>query len=155
MTKEYVFNAISEIEELAKKEGLDLFPTVFEIVDRDIMLEGCSYGLPVRGRHWSYGRSYVQQKLYGEMGLSKVYEIVFNNNPSYAFLLDTNPDVINIMVGAHVFGHVHFFKNNIAFQGSDRSMIFRAAERASRIDKYIENRLIKIVVYFNNKDRII
>jgi stage V sporulation protein R len=42
------------------------------------------------------------------------------------------------MVAAHVFGHVHFFKNNIMFQKSDRNMVHRAAERATRIDKYIE-----------------
>jgi len=138
MGKEFVMKSIKDIEEMARNEGLDFFPTVFEYVNRDIMLEACSYGLPVRARHWSYGRSYDHQKIYGEMGLSKVYEIVFNNDPSYAFLLDTNPDVINIMVGAHVFGHVHFFKHNVMFKGSDRNMIHRAAERAARIDDYIE-----------------
>jgi stage V sporulation protein R len=136
--KDYVMNAIKDIEVLAKQEGLDFFPTIFEFVDKDIMLEGCTYGLPRRSRHWSYGRSYQQQKLYGEMGFSKVYEIVFNNDPAYAFLLNTNPDVINIMVGAHVFAHCHFFKRNVMFQGSDRNMIYRAAERATRVDKYIE-----------------
>jgi stage V sporulation protein R len=138
MGQEYVLKAIEEIEILARQEGLDFFSTIFEFVDKDIMLEGCSYGLPVRARHWSYGRSYQHQKLYGEMGFSKVYEIVFNNDPSYAFLLNTNPDIINIMVGAHVFGHVHFFKNNTMFKKSDKSMIYRAAERATRVDQYIE-----------------
>lgn len=129
---------IKDIEQLARDSGLDFFPTVFELVNRDIMLEACSYGLPVRARHWSYGRSYQHQKIYGEMGFSKVYEIVFNNNPSYAFLLDTNPDIINIMVAAHVYGHVHFFKHNVMFKNSDRNMIHRAAERAARVDQYIE-----------------
>jgi len=138
MGQEYVFKAIKDMEELARKEGLDFFPTIFEYVNRDIMLEACSYGLPVRARHWSYGRSYDHQKIYGEMGLSKVYEIVFNNDPSYAFLLNTNLDVINIMVAAHVFGHVHFFKHNHMFKGSDRNMIYRAAERAARVDDYVE-----------------
>lgn len=138
MGQEYVSKAIKDIEELAREEGLDFFPTIFEFVDKDIMLEACSYGLPVRARHWSYGRSYDHQRIYGEMGLSKVYEIVFNNDPSYAFLLNTNPDIINIMVAAHVYGHVHFFKHNCMFQGSDRNMIYRAAERAARVDDYIE-----------------
>lgn len=138
MGKDNVLNKIAEIKDLATESGLDFFPVIFEFVNRDIMLEACSYGLPVRARHWSYGRSYQHQKVYGEMGLSKVYEIVFNNDPSYAFLLDTNPDIINIMVGAHVFGHVHFFKHNVMFKKSDRNMIYRAAERASRVDKYIE-----------------
>jgi len=138
MGRDYVLKAIADVEEMAKEMGLDFFPTIFEFVDKTIMLEACSYGLPVRARHWSYGRSYQHQKLYGEMGFSKVYEIVFNNDPSYAFLLNNNPDIINIMVGAHVFGHVHFFKNNVVFQGSDRSMIYRSAERATRVDKHIE-----------------
>jgi len=100
---------INEIEDLAKEHGLDFYPTVFEVVTRDIMLEACSYGLPKRCRHWSYGRSYLHNRVYGEMGLAKVYEIVFNNDPTYAFLLNTNPDIINIMVAAHVYGHAHFF----------------------------------------------
>lgn len=138
MSTQELAQRIKDMEQLARDSGLDFFPTVFEVVDRDIMLEACSYGLPVRARHWSYGRSYQHQKIYGEMGYSKVYEIVFNNNPSYAFLLNTNPDIINIMVAAHVYGHVHFFKNNVMFQKSDRNMIHRAAERATRIDQYIE-----------------
>lgn len=103
--KKELLNRIQDMEKLASEIGLDFFPTIFEVVDRDIMLEACSYGLPVRSRHWSYGRTYQQQKIYGEMGLSKVYEIVFNNDPSYAFLMNTNKDAINIMVAAHVFGH--------------------------------------------------
>jgi len=138
MGQEYVTKKIIDIEELAKEEGLDFFPTIFEFVDKDIMLEACSYGLPCRARHWSYGRSYDHQRVYGEMGLSKVYEIVFNNDPAYAFLLNTNPDIINIMVAAHVYGHVHFFKHNCMFESSDKSMIYRAAERAARIDDHIE-----------------
>ncbi len=129
---------IKELEQLAKDSGLDFFPTIFELVSREIMLEACSYGLPVRSRHWSYGRSYQHQKLYGEMGFSKVYEIVFNNDPAYAFLLETNPDIINVMVAAHVYGHCHFFKHNIMFKNSDRNMVYRAAERAARVDQYIE-----------------
>jgi len=105
MSQDNVLQQIKDIEQLAKNSGLDFIPVIFEFVNRDIMLEACTYGLPTRSRHWSYGRSYQHQKVYGEMGLSKVYEIVFNNNPSYAFLLDTNADIINVMVGAHVFGH--------------------------------------------------
>jgi stage V sporulation protein R len=105
MGRDRVLEKIAEIKDLAVEGGLDFFPVIFEFVNRDIMLEACSYGLPIRARHWSYGRSYQHQKIYGEMGLSKVYEIVFNNDPSYAFLMNTNPDIINIMVGAHVFGH--------------------------------------------------
>lgn len=132
-------------EDHARKMGLDFFPINFEVVPNEVMLEVMSYGLPTRARHWSYGQSYEYQKIYGEMGLSKVYEIVLNNDPSYAFLLDTNSDIANTMVIAHVIGHVHFFKNNFLFKKTDRKMVYHAAERAQRIDNYITKHGIEAV----------
>ncbi len=107
-------------EEKAREMGLDFFPINWEVVPEEVLLEVMSYGLPTRARHWSYGQSYTYQKIQGEMGMSKVYELVLNNNPSYAFLLDTNSDIANTMVIAHVIGHVHFFKNNYLFKLTDR-----------------------------------
>lgn len=127
-----------ELERIAKDElNLDFFPIVWEIVPEEVMLEVMSYGLPTRARHWSYGQSYDYQKAQGEMGLSKVYELVLNNDPSYAFLLESNTDVANIMVIAHVIGHVAFFKNNFLFKKTDRKMVYHAAERAQRVEEYI------------------
>jgi stage V sporulation protein R len=117
--------------------GLDFFPIMWEVVPEEVMLEVMSYGLPTRARHWSYGQSYQYQKSQGEMGMSKVYELVLNNNPSYAFLLDSNSNIANTMVIAHVIGHVHFFKNNYLFKKTNRKMIYQAAERASRVEEYI------------------
>lgn len=96
---------IEEVLQLGVEMGLDGFPIVFETVDRSTMFNICAYALPIRARHWSYGRSYDHQKAYGEMGYSKVYEIILNNNPSYAFLLDTNSEVQNIFIAAHCLGH--------------------------------------------------
>jgi stage V sporulation protein R len=127
-----------ELEALAREQGLDFFPTTFEVVPFDIMTEIASYGLPTRARHWSYGKVYQSHKLYGTMGLSKIYEIVLNSNPCLAFLLDTNSDIANLLVVAHVFGHADFFKNNILFQDSNRQMVNDAVAHALRIDTYIE-----------------
>lgn len=125
-------------EELSEKElGLDFFPIMWEVVPEDVMLEVMSYGLPTRARHWSYGQSYEYQKTQGEMGMSKVYELVLNNDPSYAFLLDSNSNIANTMVIAHVIGHVHFFKNNFLFKKTNRKMVYAAAERAARVEEYI------------------
>lgn len=129
---------IEELEKLAVDMGIDFYTMKYEVVPIETMLEVMSYGLPTRARHWRYGQSYDYQKMSGEMGHSKVYELVLNNNPCYAFLLDTNPDIINIMVSAHVLGHCHFFKNNYLFKKTDNQMVYRAAERASRIDEYID-----------------
>jgi len=137
--KEILHDRIVKIEEIAKKDmGLDYYPINYEIVPQETMLEVISYGLPTRARHWSYGQSYEYQKMQGEMGFSKVYEVVLNNDPSYAFLLDTNSDIANTMVAAHVIGHVHFFKNNFLFKQTDNKMVYHAAERAQRIEDYIQ-----------------
>jgi spore cortex formation protein SpoVR/YcgB (stage V sporulation) len=114
---------VAELEALAQQHGLDFFPTSFEVVPHDIMTEIAAYGLPTRARHWSYGKVYQSQRLYGTMGLSKIYEIVLNSNPCLAFLLDTNPEIANLLVAAHVFGHVDFFKNNVLFAPTNRNMI--------------------------------
>ena len=129
---------VAELEALAQSQGLDFFPTSFEIVPQDIMTEVAAYGLPTRARHWSYGKVYQHQRLYGTMGLSKIYEIVLNNNPGIAFLLDTNPEIANLLVAAHVFGHVDFFKHNALFAPTNRNMVNDAVAHALRIDGYIE-----------------
>jgi stage V sporulation protein R len=137
--KDLLYSRIVKIEEIAKNDmKLDYYPINYEIVPQETMLEVISYGLPTRARHWSYGQSYEYQKMQGEMGFSKVYEVVLNNNPSYAFLLDTNSDIANTMVAAHVIGHVHFFKNNFLFKKTDNKMVYHAAERAQRIEEYIQ-----------------
>ena len=62
---------MADMEALARQQGLDFFPTTFEVVPQDIMTEIAAYGLPTRARHWSYGKVYQSQRLYGTMGLSK------------------------------------------------------------------------------------
>ena len=129
---------MEDLIKLGEDLGLDPFPVVFETIELSTMHNVCAYGLPTRARHWSYGRSYDHQKTYGEMGLSKVYEVILNNNPSYAFLLDTNSEVQNLFIVAHCLGHSDFFKNNCMFKKTDRNMISHAAEHAGRIESYIE-----------------
>ncbi len=129
---------LAELEALAREQGLDFFPINFEVVPFDFMTEVAAYGLPTRARHWSYGKVYGAQRLYGEMGLSKIYEIVLNNDPGFAFLLDSNPEIANLLVGAHVFGHVDFFKNNALFANTNRRMVNDAVTHALRVDNYIE-----------------
>ncbi len=127
-----------EIKKISEDIGFDPFDINFEMVSNDIMNEICAYGLPTRARHWSHGAAFEHQKLYGEMGFSKVYEVILNNNPAYAFLLTTNKEIDNIMVAAHVIGHSHYFKQNTMFQNTDRNMVYHAAERSSRIESYID-----------------
>ena len=88
--------------EEARKFGLDPFPTHFELVPASIMYEFASYSLPGRFSHWTHGKSYYRQKMQYDLGLSKIYEMVVNTNPSYAFLMDMNDLLQNTFVAAHV-----------------------------------------------------
>jgi stage V sporulation protein R len=71
-----------------------------------------------------------------DFGLSKIYEVVINSNPSYAFLLETNSPTQNKMVIAHVLGHIDFFKNNVYFSKTNRRMVDEAALHARRMSEY-------------------
>ena len=117
----------ADLRELALRLGLNFFELALEVVPEDIMSEIAAYGLPIRAHHWSYGKVYNRQRVYGHMGLSKIYEIVLNNDPAMAFLLDTNPEIANLLVVAHVYGHSDFFNNNIYFEDTNRNMIIRRA----------------------------
>src|SRR5262245_27354809 len=108
--------AVDQIWEIATTRfGLDPFPVRFEIVPATVMYEVGSYALPGRYSHWTFGKAYHRMKMMYDFGLSKIYEVVINSNPSYAFLLETNSPTQNKMVIAHVLGHIDFFKNNVYF----------------------------------------
>ena len=109
-----------KIEKVARDAGLDFFPTVFEMLTYDQMNEIAAYsGFPTRYPHWRFGMEFEQLSKSYEYGLSKIYEMVINNNPSYAYLLEGNSLTEQKLVMCHVLGHVDFFKNNFAFRGTD------------------------------------
>jgi stage V sporulation protein R len=116
----YLQDEQRRIERIASEQGLDFFPIVFEILSYDQMNEIAAYGgFPNRYPHWRFGMEYERLAKSYEYGLSKIYEMVINNNPSYAYLLEGNSLVDQKMVMAHVCGHVDFFKNNFAFRSTD------------------------------------
>src|SRR5947209_15727668 len=129
-------DAIDHAWDEARTFGLDPFPTHFELVPATIMYEFASYSLPGRFSHWTHGKAYHRQKMQYDFGLSKIYEMVVNTNPSYAFLMDMNNLLQNTFVAAHVFGHTDFFKNNAYFQHTSRRMIDKVSIHAERIAKY-------------------
>src|SRR5215472_57572 len=129
-------DAIDHAWNEALKFGLDPFPTHFELVPASIMYEFASYSLPGRFSHWTHGKSYYRQKMQYDFGLSKIYEMVVNTNPSYAFLMEMNDLLQNTFVAAHVFGHTDFFKNNAYYQQTSKRMIDKVSIHAERIAKY-------------------
>lgn len=128
-----------EIEKLAREYELDFFPTLFEIVDYDVMNQLASYGgFPTRYPHWSFGMEYERLAKSHEYGLSKIYEMVINNNPVIAYLMKGNSTMDQKLVMAHVYGHADFFKNNAYFEHTNRKAVDMMANHAVRIRRYIE-----------------
>jgi len=127
------------IEELAKSYGLDFFETIFEVCDFDEINMLASYGgFPTRYPHWRWGMEYLQMQKGYEYGLQKIYEMVINTDPSYAYLLDNNMMVDQKLVMAHVFGHVDFFKNNLWFGHTNRKMLDQMANHAVRVRRHVD-----------------
>ena len=127
---------IEMIYEKALEMGLDPFPVHFEVAPAHVIYELGAYALPARFSHWTFGRDYHVQKTMYEYGVSRIYELVFNCDPSQAFLLDVNDMLAHKLVVAHVYGHSDFFKHNIYFEHTDRKMIERARLHAERIRHY-------------------
>jgi stage V sporulation protein R len=134
---------VPQLEDLARKHGLDWSPVIFEAVPDSFMTEIAVYGLPVRMPHWSFGARYIYQLLQRHMGYSRLFEVVFPGNPGHAYLASSNGLADNVLVTAHVLGHADFSKNNLMFrrcqeQGS-LQIIEHAATHARQIEKDIES----------------
>ncbi|MDV7763972.1 SpoVR family protein [Peribacillus sp. CSMR9] len=134
--QEALSRAIDEITEIAKGVGLDFYPMRYEICPSEIIYTFGAYGMPTRYSHWSFGKQFHKMKLQYDFGLSKIYELVINSNPCYAFLLDSNSLIQNKLIVAHVLAHCDFFKNNIRFQNTNRDMVESMAATANRIRQY-------------------
>jgi stage V sporulation protein R len=129
-------DAIERIWEQARAIGLTPFPTHFEIVPATILYELGSYLMPGRFSHWTHGKMYQMQKMMYDYGLSKIYELVINTDPCWAFLLESNGLLQNKLVVAHVLGHADFFANNAYFARSSRRMLDTVTLNAERIRDY-------------------
>jgi len=128
--------SIAEITEIASGFGLDFFPMRYEICPADIIYTFGAYGMPTRFGHWSFGKTFHKMKSQYDFGLSKIYELVINSNPCYAFLLDGNTLIQNKLIVAHVLAHCDFFKNNARFSMSNRDMVESMSATAERIAHY-------------------
>jgi stage V sporulation protein R len=128
--------SIETIWNVAQDLGLRPFPTHFEIVPAEVLYEFGAYGMPGRYSHWTHGKMYQMQKTMYDYGLSKIYELVINSNPCWAFLLDTNTLLHQKFVVAHVLGHSDFFANSAYFGRTNRRMIETCNLNAERLRGY-------------------
>ncbi len=138
-----------KMESHARDYGLDFFPTIFEVVDADQLNAVAAYGgFPTRYPHWRFGMEYEQLQKGYSYGLQKIYELVINNDPCYAYLLASNGITDHKLVMAHVYGHCDFFKNNHWFSKTNRKMIDEMANHGNRIRRYMDRFGVETVENF-------
>ncbi|MCA9223287.1 MAG: SpoVR family protein [Planctomycetales bacterium] len=128
-----------QMEGHARNYGLDFFPTIFEVVDIHELNQVAAYGgFPTRYPHWRFGMEFEQLSKSYAYGLQKIYELVINNDPCYAYLLASNSMTDHKLVIAHVYGHCDFFKCNYWFSQTNRKMIDDMANHGNRIRRYMD-----------------
>lgn len=128
-----------QIRAHAEDYNLDCFEVIFEMVSVDELNMVAAYGgFPTRYPHWRFGMEYEQLAKSHEYGLSKIYELVINNDPCYAYLIDSNSVMEQKLVMAHVYGHSDFFKNNVYYGSTNRRMLDQMANHASRVRRHMD-----------------
>jgi stage V sporulation protein R len=128
-----------EIYKYAIDYGLDFYPVVFEVCDYDtVCILAAQGGFPSRYPHWRFGMDYDQLAKGNIYGFQKIYELVINTDPCYAYLLNSNRIVDQKLVMAHVYGHADFFKNNAWFKSTDKRMMDVMANHGTKIRRYMD-----------------
>jgi stage V sporulation protein R len=131
-----------EANNLARKLGLDPFPVNYWVVDYDEMNELIAYGgFQQRYPHWRWGMQYDRQRKQGQYLGGKAFEIVNNDDPSNAFLQESNDMADQKAVITHVEAHADFFKNNEWFRlfGSSPDAAAMLERHSETIAEYMED----------------
>lgn len=119
--------------------GLDFYEVVFEVLPFETMNQIAAYGgFPTRYPHWKWGMEYDNLSKRDAYGLGRIYEMVINNDPCYAYLQEANDIVDQKLVMAHVYGHADFFKHNLWFSKTNRKMMDEMANHATRVRRHAE-----------------
>ncbi len=127
---------IDRIEALARARGLSFEPVYFRVTDSDELAEVASMGLPNRFIHWYWGGAYKELTAQQNKEVFSILELVLNTRPSHAFLRASNTYLQNVLVIAHVIGHVDFFANNHWYRKSNKNMLNESELHARLIRRY-------------------
>ncbi|MEM1450318.1 MAG: SpoVR family protein [Planctomycetota bacterium] len=126
-------------EDAAKDAGLSFFEVVFEMLDAaDVNAIAAYGGFPVRYASWRFGMEYERLARGYDWGLSKIYELVVNHDPTIAYLVRSNSLMEQKLVMAHVMGHADFFKNNAWFAPTERHMLERFDDHSRRLQESVD-----------------
>jgi stage V sporulation protein R len=130
---------MQRIKAKAIEYGLDFFEVVFEVLPFEVMNQIASYGgFPTRYPHWKWGMEFERLSKRDAYGLGRIYEMVINNDPCYAYLQESNAVTDQKLVMAHVYGHADFFKHNFWFAKTNRKMMDEMANHATRVRRHVD-----------------
>jgi stage V sporulation protein R len=140
---------MQKIKAKAIEYGLDFFEVVFEVLPFEVMNQIASYGgFPTRYPHWRFGMEYDKLSKRDAYGMGRIYEMVINNDPCYAYLQEANSVTDQKLVMAHVYGHADFFKHNFYFSKTNRKMMDEMANHATRVRRHVEKHGMDVVEKF-------
>ena len=126
------------VNEIFKENGLNTTTINFEIVSATRMIEALAYRFPTNFSHWSFGRNFEKEETqYRYTGAGIPYEVVWNFDHPVALLVDTNPFALNVLIIAHVYGHVDFHLSNMLMRHG-RSIADVIAEARSAKKRFLE-----------------
>jgi stage V sporulation protein R len=145
----YLWKLKEDIRNYAVGYNLDFYEVIFELVSNEKLNEIAAYGgFPVRYPHWRFGMEYDRMAKGHLYGLHKIYEMVINNDPCYAYLVEGSSQIDYKLIMAHVYAHSDFFKNNLWFAHTNRKMMDRMANHATRIRRYVDKHSVERVERF-------
>ncbi len=131
-----------DIHELSSKFGLEPYEINNWLVDYDDINKLRAYGgFKERYPHWRWGMMYDKISKESRYFNSAPYEMVINSDPSHAYLQESNDEVVQKLVMAHVDAHSDFFANNKWFKllSDAPSAVEKLSEHADRIKKYMND----------------
>lgn len=138
-----------EVIKYAIDFGLEFYPIEFLLISpAELNSIAALSGFPKRVTNWRFGQDFESINKKYKYGNSKIYELVINTNPVYAYLLNTNTIIDQKLVMAHVCGHADFFYNNYWFKNTNKRMLDVMADNSIKVDEIIEKRGLDTVESF-------
>ncbi len=127
--------AAEQVFPVAERLGLSFGHIHFELVGpKTVQTLAANGGLPVRYRHWSFGKSRQRLKTAFDFRVTQIYELVINHVPAYAFVDQSCSPAQALMIVAHVAAHADFFRHHRGFSHLPRDMVSRAARHRRTLD---------------------
>lgn len=138
-TIEKLDEAADELNELAEDLGLSPNSVNYWLVNHDEINQLAAYdGFQTRYPHWKWGMKYVERKKKDAYFGGKIFELVNHDEPSSAFLQESNSLQEQKSVIAHVEAHADFFANNEFFP-DDPDAAAMLERHARIIESYYED----------------